>query len=57
MTTFKTEAQFEKAFIDLLHLKGWGKYPVLKFKTEAELIQNWADILFENNKSVEPSKS
>lgn len=50
MTTFKTEAQFEQAFIELLHYKGWGKYPVLKFKTEAELIQNWADILFENNK-------
>ncbi|MGL5108452.1 MAG: type I restriction endonuclease subunit R, partial [Vibrio ordalii] len=50
MTTFKTEAQFEQAFIELLHYKGWGKYPVLKFKTEAELLQNWADILFENNK-------
>ena len=50
MTTFKTEAQFEQAFIELLHHKGWGKYPVLKFKTEAELLQNWADILFENNK-------
>jgi type I restriction enzyme R subunit len=50
MTTFKTEAQFEQAFIELLHHKGWGKYPVLKFKTEAELLQNWADILLENNK-------
>lgn len=50
MTTFKTEAQFEQAFIELLRHKGWGDYPVLKNKTEADLLQNWADILFENNK-------
>ncbi len=50
MATFKTEAQFEQAFVDLLQIKGWGDYPVLKHKTEAELLQNWADILFENNR-------
>lgn len=50
MTTFKTEAQFEQAFIEILRQKGWGESPVLKNKTEADLLQNWADILFENNR-------
>jgi len=49
MTTFKTEAEFEQAFIDVLTQKGWEP-EVLKHKTEAELLQNWANILFENNK-------
>ncbi len=50
MTTFKTEAQFEQAFIEILRQKGWGESPVLKNKTEADLLQNWATILFENNR-------
>lgn len=49
MTTFKTEAQFEQAFIEVLTHKGWES-EVLKNKTEAELLQNWANILFENNR-------
>jgi len=49
MTTFKTEAQFELAFIDVLVNKGWES-KVLKNKTEADLLQNWATILFENNR-------
>lgn len=49
MTTFKTEAQFEQAFIEVLTHKGWES-EILKNKTEAELLQNWAAILFENNK-------
>lgn len=49
MTTFKTEAQFELAFIDVLVNKGWES-KVLKNKTEADLLQNWANILFENNR-------
>lgn len=49
MTTFKTEAQFEQAFIEVLTHKGW-EAEILKNKTEAELLQNWSDILFENNK-------
>tara|TARA_R110002033_G_scaffold122483_2_gene165115 strand:+ start:7709 stop:10972 length:3264 start_codon:yes stop_codon:yes gene_type:complete len=49
MTTFKTEAQFEQAFIEVLTNKGW-EAEVLKNKTEADLLQNWADILFENNR-------
>lgn len=48
MTTFKTEAQFEQAFVEVLTHKGWSP-EILKHKTEAELLQNWADILSENN--------
>lgn len=62
--SFKSEAEFEKALIELLTTqKGWLGYkgkegetyfpPVLKYKTEAELIQNWADILFHNNRSID----
>lgn len=49
MSTFKTEAQFEQAFIEVLTQKGWEN-EVLKNKTEADLLQNWAAILFENNR-------
>lgn len=49
MTTFKTEAQFEQAFIEVLTQKGWES-EILKNKTEADLLQNWANILFENNR-------
>ncbi|WP_231885059.1 type I restriction endonuclease subunit R, EcoR124 family [Alteromonas stellipolaris] len=48
MTTFKIEAQFEQAFIEVLTHKGWES-EILKNKSEAELLQNWANILFENN--------
>ena len=49
MTTFKTEVQFEQAFIEVLTHKGW-EAEILKNKTEADLLQNWANILFENNR-------
>ncbi|WP_145521413.1 type I restriction endonuclease subunit R [Yersinia aldovae] len=49
MTTFKTEAQFEQAFIEVLTHRGW-ETEILKNKTEADLLQNWANILFENNR-------
>lgn len=49
MITFKTEAQFEQAFIEVLTNKGWEPQ-ILKNKTEADLLQNWANILFENNR-------
>ncbi|WP_412072742.1 DEAD/DEAH box helicase family protein [Solemya velum gill symbiont] len=49
MTTFKTEAQFEQAFIEVLTHKGWES-EILKNKTEADLLQNWANILFEDNR-------
>lgn len=49
MITFKNEAQFEQAFIEVLTNKGWEP-EILKNKTEADLLQNWASILFENNR-------
>lgn len=49
MITFKTEEQFEQAFIEVLTNKGWEP-EILKNKTEADLLQNWANILFENNR-------
>lgn len=49
MITFTTEAQFEQAFIEVLTNKGWEP-EILKNKTEADLLQNWASILFENNR-------
>ena len=50
---FNRELDFEKALIDLLITNyGWEK-EVLEYKTEEELIQNWANILFENNKGID----
>ena len=50
--SFNKEADFEQALIDLLKTKGWED-KVLKNYTEAELIRNWADILFENNRGID----
>lgn len=47
--TYISEAQFEAALIDELTNKGWEK-TVLKHPTEADLLNNWAQILFENNR-------
>lgn len=50
--TFDREIEFENALINLLFDKGWEP-EILKYKSEAELIQNWADILFENNRDID----
>ena len=55
---FKTEAEFEEAVIDRLVDAGWvnhstGQPEILRYKTEKELIKNWADILFENNNEID----
>lgn len=47
--SFTTEAAFEEALIQALANKGWEK-EVLKRPTEKDLLQNWANILFENNR-------
>lgn len=47
---FDDEQEFEKALVDLLRTQcGWEK-EVIKYPTEEDLIKNWANILFENNK-------
>jgi len=47
---FKSEAAFENAFIAELQQHGWGEHAVIQRPTEAQLLQNWADILYDNNK-------
>ncbi|MFW2236443.1 type I restriction endonuclease subunit R [Aliarcobacter butzleri] len=51
--TFTNEAEFEEALIKVLRDKGWGEHDVIKNPTEEELLENWAKILFENNKSID----
>ncbi|MDD6490452.1 MAG: HsdR family type I site-specific deoxyribonuclease [Clostridia bacterium] len=53
---FESELDFENAVIQKLVNAGWvnnstGQPEILRYKTEKELIRNWADILFENNNS------
>ena len=50
---FKSEADFENAFIAELQQRGWGDQAVIHRPTEAQLLQNWAAILFDNNKGVD----
>ena len=50
--TFKTEANFENALINELKNRGWED-EVLKNPTEADLLQNWAAILFQNNRDID----
>ena len=49
---FTKEADFEEAVVKLLIERGW-KDGVLKSYTEQQLIQNWANILFENNRGID----
>lgn len=48
--TFKDESAFEDAVIDALRRNGWDD-GVLMYPTEQDLVDNWAKILFENNRS------
>jgi type I restriction enzyme R subunit len=50
--TFKSEADFEEALIRVLQQNAWEK-EVIKYPTEQDLIQNWADILYDNNRSID----
>ena len=52
MTTFTNEALFENALIQLLSTKGWEP-EVLKNPTEEDLLDNWANILFQNNREID----
>jgi len=49
---FTTEAEFEKALIEILFKKGWETV-VLKNPTEEDLLNNWAKILYENNRAID----
>ena len=49
---FNKESDFEDALIKILSEKGWEK-EVLKNYSEQDLLQNWANILFENNRDID----
>lgn len=50
---FASEAAFEDAVIqNLTELHGWSRN-VLNYPTQQDLVNNWADIIFENNNSLE----
>lgn len=51
MTTFSNESEFEAAVIHELRQRGWGELEVIKCPSEADLLANWKQILFENNRS------
>lgn len=50
--TFKYESDFEDALIKVLSNKGWEK-EVIKYPTEKDLLDNWAKILFDNNRGID----
>ena len=51
--TFDNETDFEKALIHLLtEHYGWEK-EILEYKTEEDLIRNWKEILFQNNRDID----
>lgn len=49
---FNREIDFEEALISALKRKGWAEQ-VLKYPTEEDLIDNWSNILFENNRGID----
>ncbi len=49
---FNKESDFEAALIKILSENGWEK-EVLKNYSEKDLLKNWADILFENNRDID----
>jgi len=49
---FNKEFEFENALVSILFEKGWERR-VLKNPTEQDLIDNWAGILFDNNRDID----
>ena len=47
---YNKELEFEHDLLKVLFTKGWDS-KVIKYPTEEDLIRNWADILFANNRS------
>ena len=50
--TFTKESEFEEALILALSKKGWEN-EVIKNPTEEDLLNNWANILFDNNRGID----
>ncbi len=49
---FSSENDFENSFIELLNKWGWDS-DVIEYPTERTLIDNWAEILFNNNRHID----
>ena len=52
MRVFHKESEFEEALIKVLFTKGW-ETEVIQNPTEQDLIDNWAKILFDNNRDID----
>lgn len=50
---FEQEAAFESALINLLTEKYGWEPEILRYQSEEDLIRNWKQILFENNRDVD----
>jgi len=51
---FEKEADFEEAVITVLKQHGWDdEGGVLRYPTERDLVDNWADILYRNNSGID----
>lgn len=50
---FDRETPFEVAIVEALRRKGWGQHPVLMYPTEADLIENWRQILSKLNSGID----
>lgn len=48
---YNSELEFEKSLVNVLLKSGWNN--VINHPTEEDLINNWADILFANNKGID----
>jgi len=53
MMAFIKEADFEDALIKMLTSSCGWEPQILQYRSEKDLIQNWADILFDNNRSID----
>ncbi len=50
---FNSESEFEKTLINVLTTqRGWEE-DILNYPTEEDLLENWADILYNNNNTVD----
>ncbi|MEE3928236.1 HsdR family type I site-specific deoxyribonuclease [Mycoplasmopsis ciconiae] len=50
--TFKNEREFQDKLIEKLTQRGWDK-EVLNYPTKEDLIQNWKNILYKNNRDID----
>jgi len=49
---FTEESEFEDSLVNVLISKGWHD-GIIMYPTEADLLKNWADILYSNNNTID----